>query len=98
MIFVAAEQGYFATFNQVKAAERDFTRRAVSAASHPENRIGEIDRSVRFVCDVIRAVEAFALVTIREQSAASILFQADDVAVGHRGDEHASLSVKCEPV
>jgi hypothetical protein len=91
MVLIAAEQGHFPVFDQLEAVIWQLARGAVGASAHAENAIRKINRSVGFDCDIVRTAEAFPVVAVGEYRAGAVLLEADDGAVGHRGNDQSEV-------
>src|SRR5205823_1425291 len=91
-------QLHLAVLDAEDAAERQLLARIVVDARQPERWVGEVERAVRAVDEVVGAVEALALVAIGEHRERAGALQASDAAVAVLVDGEPPVAVERQAV
>src|SRR5262249_30081327 len=80
------------------AAEGELLAPILEELRQPEWRIGEVEGSVGAVDEIVGAVEALALIAIRENRLAAVRLQSDCAAIAMLVDRQASLPIESQAV
>ncbi len=95
---LVAQQSRAAAVGAIHAAERQLLARIVVELRQAEWRIGEVDGAIRRVHEVVRTVQAFALIAVREHCLAAVRFDAHDAMVAVLVDRQSALRIQRESI
>src|SRR5262249_48613777 len=95
---VFADQLQLAFVDREDSAERQLLARVVKELWQTKRRIGEVQRSVRAVNKIVRAVESFSFKVVREHGLAAVLFIPHESTIAVLIDCEVAFGIKRQPV